>query len=105
MTSVAPDDVRVALEDVDDPEIPVNVVELGLIYAVEVDDGTVDIEMTLTSLGCPAEDMLRDDIERRVARLDGVDAVETSVVWDPPWTADRMSESARETLRSFGIST
>ena len=104
MGGVTASAVLAALEEVDDPEIPVSVVDLGLIYDVGVEDGRVTIEMTLTSLGCPAEDMLRDDIERRVSRLDGVDDVETRVVWDPPWTADRMSEEARETLKSFGIS-
>jgi phenylacetate-CoA oxygenase PaaJ subunit len=96
-------DVRAALETVEDPEIPMSVVDLGLIYGVEIEGGAVVVDMTLTSLGCPAEEMLREDIEAAVRDVEGVTEAETNLVWDPPWTPERMTDAGRETLREFGI--
>ena len=85
-----------ALASVYDPEIPVNIQELGLIYAVEVDSGgAVRIEMTLTAPGCPSAEQLPVEVERAVAEIPGVTSVRVDVVWDPPWTPDRMSEAAK----------
>lgn len=98
------EDVTAALESVEDPELPISVVDLGLIYDVMVDDGSVAIEMTLTSLGCPAEDMLRQDVEERVLAIEGVREASTTLVWDPPWTVDHMTDRGREQLHSFGVS-
>jgi phenylacetate-CoA oxygenase PaaJ subunit len=96
-------DVRAALETVEDPEIPMSVVDLGLVYGVEIDGGSVVVDMTLTSLGCPAEEMLRGDVEAAVRDVEGVTEAETNLVWDPPWTPERMTDAGRETLREFGI--
>lgn len=93
-----------ALDEVTDPDLPMSIVELGLIYGVEVTDGRAEIEMTFTSMGCPATEMLKGDAREAVARLDGIDEVDIEVVWDPPWTKERITESGREKLRTAGIS-
>jgi len=79
-----------------DPEIPVNIHELGLIYGIDVgEQGTVAIRMTLTSPACPAAGSLPPEVERKVKDLPGVHSVKVDIVWDPPWTPDRMTEAAR----------
>src|SRR4051812_40709834 len=79
-----------------DPEIPVNIHELGLIYGIDVGEGNaVTIRMTLTSPACPAAGSLPREVERKVRGLPGVGDVKVQVVWDPPWTPDRMTEAAR----------
>jgi FeS assembly SUF system protein len=79
-----------------DPEIPVNIYELGLIYGIDVTEANaVTIRMTLTSPACPAAGSLPPEVERKVRSLPEVTAVKIEVVWDPPWTPDRMSEAAR----------
>jgi metal-sulfur cluster biosynthetic enzyme len=93
-----------ALKVVKDPEIPVNVVDLGLIYKVAIsDDGVIDIEMTLTSVGCPVQDMIRADAELALMRLEGVKAVNVDFVWTPPWTPAKMSEDGKRQMRMFGF--
>ncbi len=85
-----------ALRTCYDPEIPVDVYELGLIYDVETNAaGKVDIRMTLTSPACPVAGTLPPDIESKVRSVDGVTEAKVEVVWDPPWTPDRMSEAAK----------
>jgi metal-sulfur cluster biosynthetic enzyme len=83
-----------------DPEIPiVSLVDLGLIYDVRIDENNnVDVDMTLTAQGCPAHQMISQDAESKLRRIPGVGTVRVHVVWDPPWTPDRMSTSAREAL-------
>jgi FeS assembly SUF system protein len=84
------------LRTVYDPEIPVNIYELGLIYDVKVDpSGAVVIQMTLTSPGCPMAISLPIDVESRVKLVPGVGSVNVELVWDPPWTPDRMSDAAK----------
>lgn len=79
-----------------DPEIPVNIYELGLIYEVKVDpSGVVDIKMTLTAPSCPAAQSLPIEVESKVGSLDGVSDVHVEVVWDPPWEPSMMSEAAK----------
>ncbi|WP_291423012.1 metal-sulfur cluster assembly factor [Deinococcus sp.] len=93
-----------ALKIVKDPEIPVNVVDLGLIYEVEVQDsGLVNISMTLTSVGCPVQDLIRSDAEMAVGRLDGVREVNVEFVWSPPWGPDKMTEDGKRQMRMFGF--
>lgn len=85
-----------ALRGVYDPEIPVNICELGLIYGIAVDpSGSVAIRMTLTAAGCPAAQVLPSEVERRVRAIPGVTAVAVDVTFDPPWDPSRMSEAAR----------
>ena len=84
------------LQTVYDPEIPVNIYELGLIYGVTVDPaGSVVVKMTLTAPGCPAAQTLPAEVEERVRAVAGVTAVKVDVVFDPPWCSDRMSEAAK----------
>jgi FeS assembly SUF system protein len=82
-----------------DPEIPVDIYELGLVYDVAVDDaGNVRIRMTLTSPACPVAGSLPGEVELRVQAVDGVTSTRVELVWDPPWDPDRMSEAAKLTL-------
>jgi FeS assembly SUF system protein len=79
-----------------DPEIPVNIYELGLIYEVKIDDAHhVHIKMTLTSPNCPAAELLPPEIEEKIKHIEGVQSVRVEVVWEPVWTPDRMSEAAK----------
>ena len=88
-----------ALSKVFDPEIPVNIYELGLIYDVDVDAAAnVRIRMTLTAPACPAAQTIPVDVERRIREIADVKDVKVEVVWDPPWTRDRMSDAAKLTL-------
>ncbi len=88
-----------ALKSVQDPEIPVNIYDLGLIYEVAIaDDGNVSIRMTLTAPACPVAGEMPGQVAEAVASLDGVGEVTVALVWDPPWTKDRMSEEARFAL-------
>lgn len=85
-----------AMKRVYDPEIPVDVYELGLIYRVDVSaDGAVAVDMTLTSPNCPSAEQIPGDIERRIREVEGVGDVRVDVVWDPPWDRDKMSEVAK----------
>ncbi len=91
-----------ALKTVHDPEIPVNIYDLGLIYELEVaDDGTVRIGMTLTAPACPVAGEMPQWVADAVAAVDGVGEVEVSMVWDPPWSPERMSDDAKMLL-DFG---
>jgi len=90
------DQVVEALKTVYDPEIPVNIYELGLIYTVDVStNNDVLVEMTLTSANCPAAQSMPAEIETKVRSIEGVGEVTVEVVWDPPWTQEHMSEAAR----------
>ena len=93
-----------ALRGVEDPEMPVSVVDLGLIYDVTVDDDVATVEMTLTYTGCPARSMLTSEIEGAAASPEGVDAASVRLVWSPEWTLEMVTESGRESLRDFGVS-
>mgnify|MGYP000589630878 FL=1 len=92
------DSVMEALKDVYDPEIPVNVVDLGLIYTVEIADGDVHVEMTLTAPGCGMGDYISQQAEWRIAEIDDVEDVQVDVVFDPPWTPDMITEDGKRLL-------
>ncbi len=99
------DAVLESLKSVRDPEIPVNVVDLGLIYEVRVaDDGAVDVDMTLTSMGCPVQDMIQADAELAVMRVDGVARANVEFVWTPGWTTEMITDDGRRQMRMFGFS-
>lgn len=88
--------VEAVLHTIYDPEIPVNIYELGLIYNLDVSEkGVVDIEMTLTAPNCPAAGMMPAEVEAKVCAVDGVTSANVELVWDPPWDKSRMSEAAR----------
>jgi metal-sulfur cluster biosynthetic enzyme len=94
-----------ALRHVEDPEIPVSVLGLGLIVAVGYEPASREAELriTFTSMGCPATEFIEDDIREAVLALPGVDAVKIEVVWDPVWTKDRIRADARATMKRLGI--
>ncbi|MEP0077100.1 MAG: SUF system Fe-S cluster assembly protein [Parasphingorhabdus sp.] len=90
------DDIIAAIKTVYDPEIPADIYELGLIYKIDIeDDRSVKIEMTLTAPGCPVAGEMPGWVENAVGTVEGVSGVEVSMVFDPPWTPDRMSEEAQ----------
>lgn len=98
-------DVWDALYSVEDPEMPVSIVDLGLVYGVTVeDDSTVEVLMTLTYSGCPARTMLMEEMTRKVGAIDGVEDVELRLVWSPEWTLDMVTEQGKKDLREFGLS-
>jgi metal-sulfur cluster biosynthetic enzyme len=96
------EEVFEALHQVEDPELGMDIVELGLVYDVEVEGPKVRVTHTLTSMGCPAGPMIQEDIDSTVrANFEGVDDVELELTWDPPWTPERMSDDAKFIL-GFG---
>jgi metal-sulfur cluster biosynthetic enzyme len=100
--TVTEEQVYAALRKCMDPEIPVNVVDLGLIYGVKVDGGKdVDIKMTMTTRGCPLHDTLVSDVKRYVGKVNGVGNVNVDIVWDPPWSLEKMNQDVRDKL-GFG---
>ena len=95
---VTQEDVLEALHEVYDPEIPVNIVDLGLVYGVEVDDGDVDIRMTLTFAGCGMGPYIAQQAEWAIAEVEGVEDVNVELVFEPPWSPDLISENAKMML-------
>ena len=107
--SVTEEDVMTALKDCYDPEIPVNIVDLGLIYGVRLTPKSADevspeirrdvqVEMTLTAPGCPAHTQISQQVKDRIEQLPGVNSATVNVVWSPPWTPERLSQAARQKL-------
>lgn len=94
---------RDCLGEVLDPEIPISLVDLGLIYGVEVEDGIARIRLTYTATGCPCMSFIREDIEDRLLQEEWIQRVELHEVWDPPWTRERISERGRTLLRTLGV--
>ena len=92
--TVTREQITEALRDVFDPELGMSVVDLGLIYDVAVDGGRIDITMTLTTQGCPLHDAMTEWVRQAIARIPGVDTVNVSIVFDPPWTPDRIRQDA-----------
>ena len=96
------EEVVAAMKTVYDPEIPVDIYELGLIYAVDINpEGEVNIEMTLTSPACPAAGSIPPEVEDKVAGVPNVTAAKVNIVWDPPWHPDLMSEAAKLELNMW----
>ena len=94
-----------ALREVEDPEIPISVVGMGLIVSLawSADERAVDLELTYTAMGCPATEFIEGDIRDRLLQEPEVDEVRIEVVWDPVWTRSRIREEARATMRRLGI--
>lgn len=95
------DEVVEALRQVEDPELGMDIVELGLFYDAEIEAQNVKVTYSLTSMGCPAGAMIQEDIERVVSEIPGVEGVQSELTFDPPWTPDRMSDDAKFIL-GFG---
>ena len=97
------DEIRSAMKQVEDPELGVNVVDLGLLYGVDVrEDGHVTLDMTLTSMGCPLTEQILGDARAALEPLAGVTGVDVNWVWDPPWTPDSMTEEGRFLMKVMG---
>ncbi|MEM7305701.1 MAG: metal-sulfur cluster assembly factor [Planctomycetota bacterium] len=95
---VTTEDVYGQLKQVFDPEIPVNIVDLGLVYDVKIDGATCNVTMTLTSQACPEAKTIPDVVRRRVTSIEGIDDTEVSVVWEPQWTPQMISAEGRVIL-------
>jgi metal-sulfur cluster biosynthetic enzyme len=95
------EDVIVARRVVEDPELGMDIVELGLLYDVDVEGSNVHVTYSLTSMGCPVGPMIEQQITETVAEMPGVEGVESELTWDPPWTPERMSDDAKFIL-GFG---
>ena len=95
--------VWTALRSVTDPEYPLSIVDLGMVYGVRVTGGEVHVDMTFTSIGCPAIDMLVHDVREALSAVGALTAVHVDVVWDPPWTKDRISDRGRRVLAMYGV--
>jgi len=92
-----------ALSEVQDPEMPINLVDLGVIYGIDEHDGVVEVDLTFTAMGCPASDFILEDVRERLLREEGVREVRVKVVWDPPWTSARMTQAGRDALEAWGL--
>jgi metal-sulfur cluster biosynthetic enzyme len=95
------EEVVEALREVEDPELGMDIVELGLFYDAEIEGPNIRVHYTLTSMGCPAGAMIQEDIERVVSQIPGVERVESELTFDPPWTPEKMSDDAKFIL-GFG---
>jgi len=89
------------LKEIYDPEVGINIVDMGLIYSLDIADSKVEITMTLTSPGCPAGAQILSQIDSQVKTVDGIEDVDIKVVWSPPWSPDMLSEEARDQLGIF----
>ncbi len=104
-----PDDpeacVRELLGEVLDPELPISIVELGLVYGIEVEGAAARVSLTFTATACPCMEFIKEDVRDRLLREPWLDAVEVEEVWDPPWTRDRITEEGRRKLKRLGVAT
>jgi metal-sulfur cluster biosynthetic enzyme len=95
------DEVMEALRQVDDPELGINIVDLGLVYDVSIEGDTVHIEYTLTTMGCPIGPLIEQQIKQLIEPIEGINEVDAEMVLTPPWTPDKMSEEAKAALGYF----
>ena len=103
MSTVTPDAVRNSLKQCMDPEVPINIVDMGLIYGIDVvNDNDVNIKMTMTTQGCPLHETLVSDVTRYAKKVPGVNNVKVDIVWDPPWTMDKLSDEGKAILKNMG---
>lgn len=103
-TSELRDRIIEAMRTVKDPEIPINLYDLGLIYELEIDEaGAVSVEMTLTTPNCPVADMLPTQVKRAVEAVEGVASAQVNLTWEPPWTPSMVHEDAKAVLEMMGI--
>jgi metal-sulfur cluster biosynthetic enzyme len=100
MTAPSADELREALRDVFDPELGYNIVDLGLVYDVQMADSVARVTMTLTTPGCPASDMIQGGVHQRLEMMEGVDDVDIDLVWEPRWSPQAMSPAAKQ---HFGV--
>lgn len=96
-------DLWAAIDEVPDPHMPISIVELGMVYDVRADDGAVTVEMTFPCMGCPAYDMIQDDVREAARTVETTESVEIEIVWDPVWSKDMLAPEVREELGDWGI--
>jgi len=103
MSTVSASAIEDSLKQCMDPEVPLNIVEMGLIYGIDVtDNNDVDIKMTMTTQGCPLHETLVQDVTRYTKKVPGVNNVKVDIVWDPPWSMDKMTEEAKIKIKNMG---
>ena len=103
MSAVNVEDVRSSLKQCMDPEVPLSIVDMGLIYGIAVNENNdVDIKMTMTTQGCPLHETMVDDVKRYTKKVSGVNNVNVEIVWDPPWTMDQISDDAKAMMKNMG---
>jgi len=103
MSTVNEDQVRDSLKQCMDPEVPLSIVDMGLIYGIDVtENNDVNIKMTMTTKGCPLHETMVDDVKRYAKKVSGVNNVDVEIVWDPPWTMDKMSDEAKAKMKTMG---
>jgi len=103
MSRVSTEQIKNSLKQCMDPEVPLSIVDMGLIYGIDVSDNNdVNIKMTMTTKGCPLHDTMVDDVTRYTKKVPGVNNVQVDIVWDPPWTMDKMSDEAKAKMKGFG---
>jgi len=103
MSTVNVENVRDSLKKCMDPEVPLSIVDMGLIYGIDVtENNDVNIKMTMTTKGCPLHETMVDDVKRYAKRVSGVNNVDVEIVWDPPWTMDKMSDEAKAKMKTMG---
>jgi metal-sulfur cluster biosynthetic enzyme len=98
------EDVWAALKDVLDPELPISIVDMGLVYDVRVRGRAAELDVTFTATACPCMDFILTDIRTRLLQEPAIDDVKINIVWDPPWTNERLTPEGRQLLRAFGVS-
>lgn len=92
-----------ALAEIQDPEMPIGLVDLGLIYGLAVNGALVTVDLTFTAMGCPATDFILEDVREKLLAQPGVETVQIRIVWDPPWSSKRLTEAGRDTLEMWGL--
>ena len=103
MSTVNVEHVRDSLKKCMDPEVPLSIVDMGLIYGIDVTvNNDVNIKMTMTTKGCPLHETMVDDVKRYAKKVSGVKNVDVEIVWDPPWTMDKMSDEAKAMMKKMG---
>jgi metal-sulfur cluster biosynthetic enzyme len=103
MSTVNVENVRDSLKKCMDPEVPLSIVDMGLIYGIDItDNNDVNIKMTMTTKGCPLHETMVDDVKRYAKKVSGVNNVDVEIVWDPPWTMDKMSDTAKDMMKTMG---
>jgi len=103
MSSVNVEQIRDSLKNCMDPEVPLSIIDMGLIYGIDISENNdVNIKMTMTTKGCPLHDTMVDDVKRYTKKISGVNNVQVDIVWDPPWTMDKMSDEAKAKMKNFG---
>ena len=103
MSQISAEQIKNSLKQCMDPEVPLSIVDMGLIYGIDVSDNNdVNIKMTMTTKGCPLHDTMVDDVTRYAKKVPGVNNVQVDIVWDPPWSMDKMSDEAKAKMKNFG---